>query len=146
MELSAFGAIMKFAMEREEEIAAVMKRIGSVGGESFRKLGERIAADAAKSIKFLERTRREHVNELILEEPTTGLFVDDYLCERPPREQPTPAEAGRYLIDMLDVIIRFYTDAAAKATNPEAARTFNRIAKKKAKLKASLEEYISGLE
>jgi hypothetical protein len=145
MELSAFGAIMKFAMDREEDITTFVKQVGSVGGSAFTKLGERVAEDAAKSIKFLERTRREHVNELILE-PTTGLFVDDYVCERPPPEQPTPAEAGRYIADMLEVVIKFYTDAAAKTTNPEAARTFTRIAKKKTRLKASLEEYLSGLE
>ena len=87
-----------------------------------------------------------HVNELILEEPPTGLMMVDYIYPDSAPEQPTPAEAGRYLADMLDVIIRFYTDAAAKATNPEAARTFTRIARKKAAIRVSLEEYLSGLK
>jgi hypothetical protein len=145
MELTAFGAIMKFAMDREEEITALVKTMQSAeGSPSFEELGDRIAADAAKSTKLLERTRREHVNELVLE-PVTGLDGSNYDLKERASGQLARLEAGKYLLGMLEAIIAFYGDAAARITNPEARRTFDRIAKAKVRLKASIEEYLSSL-
>ncbi|MFH1312891.1 MAG: hypothetical protein ABIJ00_06650 [Candidatus Eisenbacteria bacterium] len=142
MELSAFGAIMKFAMDREADVRTVITTMKSAEGFSLKELGEMIAADATKSIKLIEQTRREHVNELILE-PVSGLDSSNYEFKELASGELTELQTGEYLTGILDVIIGFYMEAAARITNPEATRTFNRIAKAKMKLKASLEEYLS---
>ena len=138
MELSAFGAIIKFAMDREEAIAARVTTLSGDGGPSLGPVGDEIHADARKSVKLLERTRREHVNELVLE-PVTGLDTSDYGLEELPSGGLTGSEALEYLTRTLDTMIRFYTDAASRITNPEAKRTFGRIAKTKARLRARLQ-------
>ena len=85
MELTAFGAVIKFAMDLEEEVAARVETLAGHDGVSMGKLGDEISAHARKNIKLLERTRREHVNELVLE-PATGLDSSDYELETLPSQ------------------------------------------------------------
>lgn len=146
MELSTFGAIMKFAMDREKEIGQILERMGRTETLSaFEDLSARIASDSKRSMRFLERTRRESVNEVVLE-AITGLESSDYLFEGHPQRDLLPRESGEYVLSVLDRIIRFYTDAASRITNAEARRTFSRLAERKRKLRESIREYVSNLK
>jgi hypothetical protein len=138
MELSAFGAVIKFAMDREEDVAARVTALAGDDSSSLGELGDEIRADARKSVGLLERTRREHVNELVLE-PVVGLESSDYELQELPSSGLTGPQAFEHLARTLDTMIRFYTEAAARITNPEAKRTFGRIAKAKARLRARIQ-------
>ena len=137
MELTAFGAVIKFAMDLEEEVAARVETLAGHDGVSMGKLGDEISAHARKNIKLLERTRREHVNELVLE-PVTGLDSSDYELEKLPSGGLTTSRALEYVMRILKTLIRFYADAAERITNPEAKRTFSRIFDKKVRLCARI--------
>ncbi|MFW9767236.1 MAG: hypothetical protein ACFFF9_01365 [Candidatus Thorarchaeota archaeon] len=78
MELGTFGAILKYAMEVEQEISTFYKTASEVTkdndlADQFRELHKR----EEKRLKTLERIRRENVTEMILE-PIVGLDSDDY--------------------------------------------------------------------
>ena len=145
MKLSTFGAIMKLAMDCERQITAILEKLGRTSRpEGFNDLSERILGDSKKSLNLLERVRRESINEVILE-PTTGLEDSDYRLEDRLCEELSAPEFGRYLEDALERTCRFYTDAASKISNPEAARVFKRLAQQKMNLGQSVRERISDL-
>jgi rubrerythrin len=146
MELTTFGAIMKFAMDGEEEIVNTLEGLaGNADLPSFGGLLDRIISESKKSRKLLERTRREGINEVILH-PITGLDSDNYSLQDPPTGDLTSREVGKYLTETSDRLIRFYTDAAPKITNPEAMRVFKRLAARRLELKEAINAYLAGLE
>jgi hypothetical protein len=78
VELGTFGAIMKFAMEIEQEVNKFYESASSFAKDSnlmnqFQKLHKR----GEKRLKTLERVRRENVTEMILE-PIHGLDSENY--------------------------------------------------------------------
>jgi hypothetical protein len=146
MELSTFGAIMKFAMDREAEMADILgKMAANEDLSSFRGLADRIIGDSKKNARLLERTRREGINEVILH-PITGIDGDAYQSQDRSGEKLTPREFGEYLAETSDNLIRFYTDAAPKITNPEAMRVFKRLAARGLKLREDINEHVAGLK
>jgi hypothetical protein len=146
MELTTFGAIMKFAMDRERAVADIVgKMAGDEKFSSFRELADRIMRESKKNASLLERTRREGINEVILH-PITGLDSDAYHFEDRSSEELTARQFGEYLADTLDRLIRFYTEAAPKITNPEAMRVFKRLAAQRLKLKQDINEHVAGLK
>lgn len=81
MELGTFGAILKYAMEIEQEVNKFYESAASVAKDQklvdkFMELHKR----GEKRLKTLERVRRENVTEMILE-PIVGLDSDDYKIE-----------------------------------------------------------------
>ncbi len=146
MELTTFGAIMKFAMDREEEIVNTLEGMaGNADLESFGGLLGRIISEGKKNMKLLERTRREGINEVILH-PITGLESDDYSLQDPPTSDLTSRELVEYLAETSDRLIRFYTDAALKIPNPEAMRVFKRLAARRLDLKEATSADLAGLK
>ena len=146
MELTTFGAIMKFAMDCEEEIVNILEGMaGNADSPSFGGLLDRIISEGKKNTKLLERARREGINEVILH-PITGLESDNYSLQDPPTSGLTSREFGEYLAETCERLIRFYTDAAPKITNPEAMRVFKRLAAKRLNLKEDIDAYAAGLE
>ena len=146
MELSTFGAIMKFAMDRERDIADIALSAGTNEALSpFRELTERIMSDSKKTAQLLERTRREGINEVILH-PVAGLESDNYRFQDRSTAQLAAREFGEYLTDTFERIAGFYTDAALKVSNPGAARAFKQLAIQRLKLRDEIKEHASRLK
>jgi len=121
MELGTFGAILRFAMELEQQ--AVDFYEGAVGGELEAGFGE-LARGSRKRLKRLERARREMVTEMILES-ITGLNGDDYRVDVDSKVD----EAGllRQARTLEETTACFYQDAAAKMPIREVVRLFRRL-------------------
>ncbi|MFH1220379.1 MAG: hypothetical protein V1694_07975 [Candidatus Eisenbacteria bacterium] len=150
MELSTFGAILKFAMDQEKDIGDIVRSAGSNEGGTrelspFRELTDRIVSDSKRTGDLLERTRRQGINEVILH-AVTGIDSDNYRVEPLPAGELTAREFGEYLAGTFGRIAAFYGDAASRVSNPEAARIFNRLATQRLKLRDDIKEYLSSLK
>jgi hypothetical protein len=138
MELTTFGILMKFAIERETDIANLLENMK--GREPFASLGDwlgRWTKESQKNLQLLERTRRENINEVILH-TISGLEDSRYLVQPVSVEGMSPGELGNHLIDMIDSLVRFYNDAAGKLANKEVSRAFSRLAEKKHPLREEI--------
>ncbi len=132
MELGTFGAVLKFALELEQQAAAFYEA-GAQGGLAER-FGD-LARGSRKRIRRLEQARRELVNEMILES-ITGLEEEEYRIE-------LDAGAGeperlRQAQALEETSARFYRDAAAKMPIREVVRLFERLARENDKRLARL--------
>lgn len=129
MDITTFGAVMKFALDRENELKEVLDR--AAGNDGLLHLRDRIEALSKcgkKNIMFLERTRRENINEMVLE-PISGLNAEDYLFDANSIEGMSPADVEAFLRTSAERMAKFYLDAAGKLPVDEVKRTFERLAK-----------------
>ncbi|MFC1849508.1 hypothetical protein ACFL27_04785 [candidate division CSSED10-310 bacterium] len=139
MELTTFGAIMKFAMDREKSLQTLVeKTISSDAGQVYLELLQSLLSDCKKSLKLLERTRREGINEMVLL-PISDLEETPYLDPEHPETFEDAQAMGLCLEMTLDRITLFYQAAAAKLPNETASKAFNRLADKKLKLLKSIQ-------
>ncbi len=120
MELGTFGAILRFAMQMEEQSAAFYEA-ASGAAPALRELGQ----GARKRLARLEQARREGVAEMILES-ITGLDGDAYAVTLDPRADAAALRAQAQ--EQEEAAARFYRDAAAKLPIREVARLFQRLA------------------
>ncbi len=143
MELSSFGAIIEFAILREAEVKEILEE--AMENEQLRDLHDllgRMIADSRKSMKLLERTRRESINEMIIA-PITGLNASDYDFERKAAARMSAPEFSRYVASILDRTIAFYEESAGKMPIEDARRALAQLGKRKTSLKASLCDFAS---
>jgi rubrerythrin len=132
MPLENFGSILNFAEELENQDKAFYEIVAKNPKCSDHKdVFEAFAADAAKNIKTIQRTRRENVTEMILE-PIRD-FTREPFCEECQEADAYGAnealEAARRLEARAD---RYYTEAARKIKAlPEVARAFKLLSKKR---------------
>ena len=110
MELGTFGAILKYAMEIEEEVNKFYESASGVAKDPklvdrFQELHKR----GEKRLKTLERVRRENVTEMILE-PIVGLDSDDYKIETSISE----SELVDTALSVERTLHGFYSEAAIK--------------------------------
>jgi rubrerythrin len=114
VELTTFGAVVKFALGIEAEVSSFYESaIGVATDPDFRKLLERLFHRGQKRIKTLMRVRRENVTEMILE-PIAGL---DSEVHKPVIAIPEGADDGivREAATALETKLHeFYMHAAAK--------------------------------
>jgi rubrerythrin len=132
MELGTFGAILRFAMNLEQQAADFYE--GAAGGGlegTFREL----ARKSRKRLSRLERARREMVSEMILES-ITGLDGNAYGVDL----DTAPDEVGllRQAQALEETSARFYRDAADKMPIREVVRLFQRLARENEQRKAQL--------
>jgi rubrerythrin len=131
MPLENFGSILNFAEEIEQQDEAFFAAAaGNPACAEQKALFEQFAADAAKNIKNIQRTRRENVTEMILE-PIKD-FVRAPFCEECEGAAMMNAsevlDAAKILEDRAE---RYYTEAAAKIKAlPEVARALKIVGKK----------------
>ena len=131
MPLENFGSILNFAEELEQQDQEFFTvAAGNPACAEQKELFEQFAADAAKNIKNIQRTRRENVTEMILE-PIKD-FVRAPFCEECEGAATMNAseviEAARTLEDRAE---RYYTEAAVKIKAlPEVARALKIVGKK----------------
>ncbi len=130
MELGTFGAILRFAMDLEEQAAGFYERAtpGRLEG-TFSEL----AQGTRKRLKRLEQARREMVAEMILES-ITGLDGDAYHVDLDP--ETDEAGLARQAQALEETIARFYQNAAEKIPIREVVRLFQRLAQENEQRKA----------
>jgi rubrerythrin len=131
MPLENFGSILNFAAELEKQdrdfFAAAA---GNSACAPYREVFEQFAADAAKHIKTVLRTRRENVTEMILE-PIRDFTRGPYCEECAAAERMTLEETLVTANRLADRAERYYSEAAMKMKAlPEVARALKNLAKK----------------
>lgn len=134
MELGTFGAILRFAMDLEEQAAWFYEEAARGGLEVA--FGE-LAQGSRGRLKRLERARREWVSEMILES-VTGLDGNAYRVDLDPEAD----EAGllRQAQALEETAIRFYRDATGKMPIREVVRLFQRLVRESEQRKTQLLE------
>lgn len=131
MELQSFGAVMKFAIDRETGIKTLLDEAQK--NEKLLSIREKISEMAAinsGNLKLLERTRREGVCEMVLH-PIAGLDANDYLFSSASAGGLKPDEFLALIENISGKIVKFYSDAACKLPADDAKRAFQKLAKKK---------------
>ena len=134
MELGTFGAILRLAMDLEEQAEQLYSDIATCDLEDvFREL----ARGSRKRVKRLERARRELVAEMILES-ITGLDGDAYRVDLGSQASETTLLQRARRLELGSA--RFYRDAAAKMPILEVARLFQRMASENDRRRARLSQ------
>ena len=129
MDLGTFGAIMKFALEIENNVIDFYEKAsGKVTDPNLKELLGNLVSRGQKRVQTLERVRRENVTEMILE-PIEGLDSDSFEIKTDlPQDTDSTKKAG---IEIEKILLEFYNAAAAKIDFlPEAAYAFELLAEK----------------
>jgi len=139
MKLGTAGAVLAFAIELEAKSADFYQEVASlakdpVHGEVLSSLAE--AKRQRK--KLLERSRREYLNEILLE-PIDGLEGSRYFSPTGLSSKEHP-DAVKQVADELEANSRtFYLDAAVLMTLPQIARVLKKLAEGNAEHKLRLD-------
>ncbi len=130
-EISSFGTLVRFALELERVSAAIYEELAAdpscaAGAEAFRSLAE----NHRTRIALLEETRREKLNEAVLE-PISDIKGADYLVDTAVPKGAGARAAADYAAGIEETSVRFYMDTARIAKNilHGAVRIFERMAK-----------------
>jgi rubrerythrin len=131
MPLTNFGAILSFAEEIEKQDEAFyMALMESPQCSGHKELFGQFVKDSGKNRKNIERTRRENVTEMILEN-IEGFDREPFLLDGGDAyvlDAGSAVEAARKLEARAE---RYYLEASAKLKAlPEVSRTLKSIAKK----------------
>jgi hypothetical protein len=114
MDLGTFGAIMKFALDVENEVAKFYEIAkGIIKDQEIAGLFEKLAIRGQKRVKTVERIRRENVTEMILE-PITGLDSDTYKPMTAIPENPDDESLKTIARDIEKNLHAFYDQASGK--------------------------------
>ncbi len=129
MELGTFGAILKFALETEEEVNRFYESvINLVKDKTYVTLYQDLLKRGEKRLKTLERVRRENVTEMILE-PITGLDSENYNFETEIPKDASEKEIKELAVKIEKGLLEFYIRAAEKIDFlVEAAYSFELLA------------------
>ena len=140
-ECTTFGSVIRFALELERAAMAVYDDLAgrpdlAQAAESFKVL----SAAHKKRSDVLEHTRREKLNEMILE-PIQDLDGSKYKIETKVPDGVDMAGAKAFSAKMEGVSGSFYLDAStiAKFLLAEAARILERMGKESQANKAKVE-------
>ena len=142
MALSTFGAIMGFAAEMVGQTKVTYEALSEKAKDTaLKEVLHQLAAEEGKTHSLMERTRREHVTEMILE-PIAGLYKKDYEVDLRHGEQKDDADVLKGALMLEEREKRFFEDASAKVPLPEVARIFRKISRKKEENLEKLEALI----
>ena len=131
MALSTFGAIMGFAADMVNQTKAAYEALAAKAKDAeLRELLRQLAGEDGKNHALMERARREHVTEMILE-PIAGLQKKDYAVDVKHMKQDNDADLLSIALLLQTLEKRFFQDASAKIPLPEVARIFRKISQKK---------------
>lgn len=125
--LNQFGAVMKFAIDLESNLAEYYEN--NQLSENHQALKDEFMSRAKGSLKRkknLERSRRENVTEITLE-PIEGLFADEY--------ELIPENFSIETINKNEeIVVKFFSDAGPKINVLETRRVFKRCLKEHSNL------------
>lgn len=143
MELATVGAVLAFAIKLEGRGAELYDEAASLATDSnSRQAFLSLAQAKRKRRKLLERSRREFVNEMLLE-PIEGLDGSDYLIETDLRAEMDSDAALRWAVGWEELSRRLYVDAAKKISHlPQLARVFKKLGKESADQRLSLQSLV----
>ena len=114
MDLGTFGAIMKFALEVENEVTSFYESASeNVKDQNLSGLFSNLSSRGQKRVKTLERVRRENVTEMILE-PIIGLNSDTYKPDTTIPEGSDDNTVQKIAAEIEKNLHAFYNQAAAK--------------------------------
>jgi len=132
MPLINFGSILNFAEDIESQDAEYYARAAETqAGAPHKDLFGRLAADARKRVKVVQRTRRENVTEMILE-PIQDFTRAPFQCSLPDVAGSDTDKLLGCAREMETRALAYYQEAAAKLKAlPEVARELKRLAKKR---------------
>lgn len=89
-----------------------------------------LLTEETKNRSLMERTRREHVTEMILE-PISGLHQEEYEIRVEIPQQAEDADLLKIALMREEGEMRFFNDCAARIPLPEVAGIFRKVARKK---------------
>jgi hypothetical protein len=140
-ECTTFGSVIRFALELEK--AAMGMYDDLAGRPTLAPAADFFSALSAahkKRSDVLEHTRREKLNEMILE-PIQDLDRDDYLIEVSVPVDLDMTGAKAFTSTMEETASRFYLDSSkvAKSLLAEAARILERMGKENQANKSKIE-------
>ena len=129
LELGTFGAIMKFALEIENNVTDFYgKASEQVADQTLKEFLANLVSRGKKRVQTLERVRRENVTEMILE-PIEGLDSDSFEIKTDLSQDSDSVK--KTAIEIEKTLLEFYNAAAAKIDFlPEAAYAFELLAEK----------------
>lgn len=140
-EITTFGTLMRFALELERVAALVNEELASdascaASAETFRALAE----NHRSRVALLEETRREKLNEAVLE-PITDIRGADYVVGTDVPKGAGVRASAESAAAIEGTSARFYTDTAriAKSILHGAVRIFERMAKENLSNKGKLD-------
>ncbi len=114
MELGTFGAIMKFALETENDVTGFYESVkGLARNEELVSLFDSLVIRGQKRVKTIERIRRENVTEMILE-PITGLDSDTFTPVTTIPEKPDDKTLKGIAVEIENNLQAFYSQTAVK--------------------------------
>ena len=131
MPLINFGSILNFAEQLETQdgdfyTAAAANRFCA----GFRELFDQFAKDAAKNVKNIQRTRRENVTEMILEQ-IRDFTRDAFIESSQGADTMDAAQVLETALRLEERAQRYYREAAQKLKAlSEVARTLEMVGKK----------------
>ena len=139
MELGTLGAVLAFAVKLEGQGAELYEKVASLAkdppaSEVFLSLAEA----KRKRKKRVETSRREYVNEMLLE-PIVGLNTSDYLVETEVSSKNDYDTAWRSATELEESSQRLYLDAAELITLPQLARVLKKLGQENADHRLRLE-------
>lgn len=141
MELGTLGAVLRFAIELEGQSAEFYQEAASLARHSLAEGVFRALAEAKKKRKeLLERSRREYINEMLLE-PIAGLKVSDYLMETKLSSKMGCYDALRLAIEWEETSRRFYMDGVGGVNLPQLTRLFEKLSEENGDHKLRLESF-----
>jgi hypothetical protein len=131
MELGTFGAILKFALDTENEVGKFYSGLALMPvSQNLTKLSEAFAGRSQTRIKTLERIRRENTTEMILE-PISGLGSQEFSPTTLVPEGATEESIKEIAQEVEKTLYRFYKAAAEKVEFlSEVAYAFELLAEK----------------
>jgi rubrerythrin len=140
MELGTVGAVLAFAIKLEAHCAEFYAQAASLvkdspAGEVFLSLAD----EKRKRKERVERSRREYMNEMLLE-PLTGLQASDHVLDVRPSPDMDTRAASLLATGLEESSQRLYLEAAEKISHlPQMARVFKKLAQENAEHKLRLE-------
>jgi rubrerythrin len=128
MKLGTAGAILAFAIELEAGSAEFYQGVASLAEDQARsELLSSLAEAKRERKKLLERSRREYLNEILLE-PIDGLESSRYLGHTGVASEMDPGAARQVLEELEENSRRFYLEAAELIALPQIARVLRKLA------------------
>jgi len=128
MKLGTAGAVLAFAIELESQSAVFYQEAASLAkNPAHGELLSSLAEAKRERKKLLERSRREYLNEILLE-PIDGLEGSQYLSQTSLSSE-MDRHAVKQVADELEANSQtFYLDAAVLMTLPQMARVLRKLA------------------
>ena len=132
MELGTAGAVLAFAIKLESRSAEFYEEAASLAKDPAPKEVFLSLAEAkARRKKLVEKSRREYVNEMLLE-PIEGLNGSDYLVETELSSKTEYSAAWRLAMELEENSRRLYLNAAELFALPQLARVLRKLGQENA--------------